>query len=295
MSIGGAVVSDKHANYLLNHNNATEKDYADLMIAVKKKVFAEKGILLRSEACFADQKTAERVRNAIKLPEIYVLKGGDSNEREISLESGDAVANALEAAGYKVSSFDIKSLSAAEELAAQCSGMKNIIVFPVLHGGFGEDGRLQALLEKYRIPFAGCGSRSCNLVMDKLKSKKLMQENKIPTPDYTVVSDTEAALPANMPLPLIVKPAEEGSTVGISLVEDKSQWRDAVQTALKFSKHVLVEKFINGAEITVGVIGGRALPVIEIQYPGILFDYDAKYEHKHGETRYLCPAGNCQL
>ena len=285
---GGAKVSEKHANYLINSKNASEEDYINLIIEVKKKVLSETGIKLTPEVRFLDPQSLQRVNNNPQIPEVIILKGGNSNEREVSIISGNAVEKALLTAGYDVKSETITELNDVDKIISRKQKSPQII-FPVLHGGYGEDGNLQKLLEKKNVPYVGCNSISCDLAMDKEKSKEIMKEKSLPTPEYAILTRDDRTFPENLSLPVIVKPPEEGSTVGISLVSSELEWDSALDVAFKFSKKALVEEFIKGKEITVGILGDRVLPVVEIQFPGALFDYDAKYEHKLGETLYLCP------
>ena len=292
--IGGALISDIHANYILNDNDATEKDYADLIIEAKNRVLEESGIYLTPEVRFMDTGTAERIGSIPPVANVVVLKGGDSNERKISLISAEGVEKALEGAGYNVTGIDIKHLNDWNDLKINHD---SDIVFPVLHGGFGENGEIQALMEKDGVSFVGCESKTCHLSMDKIDSKKLMVNNALPTPDYAVVTRADHAFPEKLNFPVVVKPPEEGSTVGISIVSSPTEWEVALKLAFEYCDIALVEEFIEGKEITVGIIGDKALPVVEIQFPGTIFDYDAKYEHKKGETRYLCPPEtiSCEL
>ncbi|OGV52029.1 MAG: hypothetical protein A2017_05615 [Lentisphaerae bacterium GWF2_44_16] len=234
------------------------------------------------EVCFVNEESRNKLASGpVK---VAVLKGGASSEREVSLISGKAVADSLRKAGYEVMEIDIKSLEITEEMK------KADVVFPVLHGGFGEDGRIQKLMEDAGLSFVGCGSRACEHIMDKVVSKRLMDENSILNAPYAVLPAGEKAFPKNLKFPVVVKPPKEGSTFGISLVETTDGWEAALKESFEHDKsEALVEEYIEGTEITVGVVNGKALPVIEIRYPGKMFDYDAKYTHLKGETLYLCP------
>lgn len=214
---------------------------------------------------------------------ILLLKGGTSAEREVSLISGAAVAKALREAGHTVEEYDITELKVTEAMR------RADVVYPVLHGGFGEDGQLQKLLEEAGIKFVGSASQACIDIMDKITSKKIMEANGIRTPKSLIVTDVSAPFPEEMGLPLIVKPPKEGSTFGLTLVTDPSQWRGALELSFRHGAPALVEEYIKGVEATVGILDGKPLPLIEIRYPGLLYDYDAKYTHAHGETQYLCP------
>lgn len=284
--IGGAVVSDIHANYFLNDNNATEKNYVDLIIKVRQEVLNSSGILLPLEVHFLDSAMKELVNSSPKIPNIIVLKGGDSRERDISLQSGHGVEDALRIAGYNVTGIDIKKLKDWDSISID---KKNDIVFPILHGGFGENGDIQKLMERDGVRFIGCDSKASLLTLDKIESKRVMEKSGLPTPKFAIITKYETDIPAELALPLIIKPPLEGSTFGIALVTDISEWKSKIKESFKYSDTLLVEEYIEGAEITVGIVGDLVLPVIEIQFPGKIFDYDAKYEHLSGETRYLSP------
>jgi D-alanine-D-alanine ligase len=284
LACGDAIVSDKHANFLVNKGNATEKDFIDLMVKTRNAVFNSTGILLSPELRFANPESAKAVMSDTKSPRIALLKGGTSSEREISLISGGYVAGALRDAGYDVNEIDIKEPVVTPEMK------KADIVFPVLHGGFGENGEIQKALEDAGISYVGCDSIACGIAIDKILSKNLMLEESIPTAKFAILTKKNKAFPANLKLPVVVKPPTEGSTVGISIVFEEKDWDNAVDTAFKYSgESVLVEQFIKGTEVTVGILGEQVLPLVEIRYPGKTYDFDAKYTHQQGETRYFCP------
>lgn len=214
---------------------------------------------------------------------IAVIKGGTSLEREISLESGGAVANALRDAGHTVTEIDLKVDSLPEKLGNfDC-------VFPVLHGTFGEDGQFQKLLEKENICFVGCGSETSHNLMDKDQTAKIAELNGIRMPKGLTIFDKNSKIPENLKLPLIVKPASQGSSFGLSLVKKAEEWEEALEKVFQSDMAAIVQEFIQGTEIAVGVVLGKAMPVVEIIPPGELFDKDAKYDHKLGETQYNCP------
>ena len=286
-SRGAFSVSGRHANWIVREPTfsgaASEKDFLFVFENMKKTVYNKTGIILKPEVRFAEMSGVKALDKDFRRLKILLLKGGVSSEREISLKSAANVASALREAGHDVVEYDIRELKLTPEMR-QCD-----VVYPVLHGGFGEDGRLQELLEGAGIKFVGGGSEALRIVMDKLESKRVMKEHGIRTPAYMVVTNPAEELPDGMTLPLIVKPSNEGSTFGLSLVESESDWRNALAEAFKYDSKVLVEEFISGIEGTVGILLGRALPVIEIIFPGKFYDYDAKYVHSHGDTIYNCP------
>ncbi|MCK5843782.1 MAG: D-alanine--D-alanine ligase, partial [Victivallales bacterium] len=288
-------ISNKHANFILNdEKSASEKDLISLVRNVKQSVFENSGVILEPEVRFIGSDAEESLKKCVSAPKVLVLKGGDSNERDVSLHSAEGVENSLRIAGCEVAGIDVPNLEFVDELFSDSDPnlpfpKGEYVVFPVLHGGFGEDGRLQALLERLGIPCVGCSSKACALAMDKAKSKKIMEECGIPTPKFAILERGETEFPGKLTFPVVVKPPEEGSTVGISVARNPREWTLALEKAFKYSRHALAEEFVKGVEITVGIVGGKALPVIEIRFPGEMFDFDAKYEHKLGETLYRCP------
>lgn len=225
-------------------------------------------------------------RAQLRQKPIAVLNGGISAEREVSLRSGQAVYQALLAAGYGVDLIDV-----ATDLPAQLKQKGTEIAFIALHGRNGEDGRVQGLLEMLQIPYTGSGVLASSLAMNKIVTKQFLQFHGVPTPDYAVVQtaeDVENYLAAKHAFPLVVKPAQEGSTLGISLVRNLAELSAGIQTATGFDAEVLIEKFIDGPELTVSVMNGVALPIIQIVPPEGFYDYHAKYTA--GQTGYLLPA-----
>ncbi|MEK7448391.1 MAG: D-alanine--D-alanine ligase [Planctomycetota bacterium] len=253
-----------------------------------------------------------------KLP-IAVFLGGFSSEREISLKSGQAVAKALTAAGYPVQIVDvigpqIKELSKSRSFREKGRDKPTFeVVFIALHGKFGEDGELQALLDCQKIIYTGSGAGASRNAMDKIQAKKLFVKHQVPTPDYltfsqSVVSlaepqDSSAVLRTEIKrlgYPVVVKPRAEGSTVGISIVQDDTFLPGALNKAFKYparysgtEDEVLIEKFIKGRELTVGILEEQPLPIIEIKTGQNFYDYQAKYQD--ATTEYLVnpdlPAG----
>lgn len=215
---------------------------------------------------------------AKKFKKVAVLMGGPSAEAPVSLRSGKAIAGALRAAGYEVDEVNPKSgtLKFARDVEA---------VFIALHGVFGEDGTVQKKLRDMGLPYIGSGPEASRQSLDKLASKRVFAKAKIPTADYEVLTRLQ---PHTLSLPLVVKPASEGSSIGLHCIRRENNWDAALRDALAHGNPVLVEKYIPGRELTVGVLGTKALPVVEIRAPKGWYDFKAKYTK--GRTEYLVPA-----
>jgi D-alanine-D-alanine ligase len=209
---------------------------------------------------------------------VVVLMGGSSPERDVSLASGAQVAQALEAAGYPVTALDVRDETLPQLVAQDPVFAAAHCVFPILHGGAGEDGTVQSLLDLARIPYVGSDRVGCTLSMDKEISKRLFRDAGIPTPEWCMgpadLDEVEAALG----LPVIVKPPSAGSTVGLTLAHDRNELEAAVPLALSVEPRILFERYIRGRELTVGILGGVPLPVGEIIPAHEIFDYACKYE-----------------
>ena len=217
---------------------------------------------------------------------VAVLLGGRSAEREISLMSGNAVLQALRDAGVDAHPFDPaqRDLHVLRE-----EGFDR--VFIALHGRYGEDGTVQGALELLGIPYTGSGVLASALSMDKVRTKMVWVANGLPTPDWVVLgadSDWDAVV-ARLGLPLIVKPAREGSTIGLTRVTAVDQMPAAFALAARHDRLVLAEVFVEGQELTGPFLGDRALPLIRIEAPQGNYDYQNKYFSD--ETRYFCPCG----
>ncbi len=218
---------------------------------------------------------------------IAVLYGGPSAEREVSLQSGAAVRQALGEAGFDVCGIDIDPT----RLTAQLQEQGAEFAFNVCHGAFGEDGHLQAILDALQIPYTGSGVLASALSMDKWRCKRLWQAAGLPTTEGIVLRPGEA-LPQSVAAwgwPLFVKPNRGGSSIGVSRVTSRGELDAALQVAFAYDEEVLVEAAIAGQEVTVGIIDGEALPPIVIQASGAFYDYQAKYLAE--DTRYLLPSG----
>jgi D-alanine-D-alanine ligase len=217
---------------------------------------------------------------------VAVLFGGDSSEREISLLSGNAVLEALKRRGVDAHAFDPRDHSLGELISQRFER-----VWIALHGPGGEDGTLQGALEYLGIPYTGSGVMGSAIGMDKLRTKRLALAAGVPTADFVALrgpEDFEAAL-ERLKLPLIVKPATQGSSVGMSKVEKAQDLAAAFAAAAKLEAHVFAEPWIPGKEYTVAILKGEALPSIRIETPKTFYDYEAKYFRD--DTRYYCPSG----
>lgn len=221
--------------------------------------------------------------SATNFGRVAVMLGGDSSEREVSLDTGAAVLKALLAKGVDAHAWDPADKTMAEFAAAAFDR-----VWIALHGPGGEDGALQGALQWLNTPYTGSGVMASAIAMDKVRSKHLFRAAGIPTPEYAVaqsVADASAAA-EKIGLPLVVKPSGQGSSVGMSIVVERSELSAAVEFALQYGDIALLERCIVGDELTVGVLQGKALPSIRIVTPRVFYDYRAKYESER--TEYIC-------
>ncbi|MGB0937231.1 MAG: D-alanine--D-alanine ligase [Colwellia sp.] len=226
----------------------------------------------------------------LKSEKLAVLYGGDSAERDVSLNSGKAIANGLELAGFNVALIDAKGLklSSLAELGIQR-------VFIALHGRGGEDGRLQGALEYLGLPYTGSNVLGSALSMDKTRSKQVFKANNLPTAPFDIVNKQNMeVLDANALLEklggkVMVKPANEGSSIGMAIAKTGDALTTALNHALNFDEEILVEAWIDGPEYTVAILGEQALPAIHMETPREFYDYEAKYQST--TTQYHCPCG----
>lgn len=230
--------------------------------------------------------TGRRITDAAAFGKVAVLMGGQSAEREVSLKSGKAVHAALSQRGV-----DAHAIDADGDVLRVLADGRFDRVFIALHGRGGEDGVIQGALEALHLPYTGSGVLGSALGMDKLRSKWVWQSVGLDVPAFAVV-DAHTDMPAlvrRLGLPLMIKPAREGSSLGVSKVKDAQEAPAAVAAALKLDDIVLAEQFIRGGEYTCAILGREALPVIRIETPREFYDYEAKYFAD--DTRYLCPCG----
>lgn len=211
---------------------------------------------------------------------IAVLYGGISTERDISLVTGSAVSSALERLGYEV-----KKIDAIPPIERALEEYKPELVFICLHGRFGEDGQVQALLERMGLPYTGSGVEASRLAMNKVLSKEVFCQHQIPTPDYTVLQKDDRVRTERISLPVVVKPARSGSTLGVSKADTPEELHRALALAFLEDEYVILEEFIDGPEYTVPILDEDALPIVEITYPGSIFTTRLKYVSE--ETLYI--------
>src|SRR5262245_2874261 len=233
-------------------------------------------------------------RPLLTVDRIGVLMGGQSSEREVSLRTGAAVHRALSRRGYDAVTIDV-----GPTLSRDLQDQKIALAFLALHGPGGEDGSIQGFLETLGIPYTGSGVQASAVGMHKVTTKTILAAHKIPVPAGTVIQRGEQApslrvlRAAKLRWPVVVKPASEGSTIGVTIVKKPSEWDGALVLAHRYDRDAMVEAYIPGHEVTVSLLGRPGgsplvLPAVEVVAPGGFYDFAAKYEK--GKTQYLCPA-----
>jgi D-alanine-D-alanine ligase len=213
---------------------------------------------------------------------IGVLMGGTSAEREVSLRSGNAIYKALQGSGYKVVAID-----AGPDICNVLNREKVELVFLALHGGSGENGSIQGMLEVLGIKYTGSGVLASALAMDKEASKKIFLYHGIPMPPFVILKKGRKAEDIEFDLPWVVKPAAEGSSVGVTIVREKKIFDGALAKAFSFGPGTIVEKYIDGKEINIGILNGRVLGGVEVRPSLEFYNYEAKYTS--GLTEYILP------
>ena len=212
---------------------------------------------------------------------IAVMLGGPSAEREVSLRSGAAVAGALRSLGHEV--FEVDPKNSGWELPAGTQ-----VVFLALHGTYGEDGTVQAELEKLGVPYTGCDPAASRIGFDKALTKQRCVAAGVPTARSVVVDSANVPWPRGWNPPVVLKPVRQGSSVGLQFVERVADWSNGLAEALRYDSQVLCEEKITGRETTVGILDGQVLPLVEVRPRTGTYDYKNKYTA--GATDYLCPA-----
>ena len=212
---------------------------------------------------------------------ITVMLGGPSAEREVSLQSGKAVAQALRSLRHNVQEMDPKTPDWVLPPNTDA-------VFLALHGTYGEDGTVQEQLDKLGVAYTGCGAEASRVAFDKILTKQRCVEAGVPTAKFVVIDSANAPWPRGWQPPVVVKPVRQGSSVGLQFVERVSDWADALREAFRYDTQLLVEEKIDGRETTVGILGDETLPVVEVRPKQGSYDYRNKYTA--GATEYFCPA-----
>ena len=208
--------------------------------------------------------------------------GGLSKEREVSISTGNSVCEAMTRMRLNVSPIHVDQ-NIVDKL-------QNIdLAFNALHGTYGEDGSIQGLLEYFKIPYTGSGVTGSALAYDKLKTKEVLKFHGIPTADYEIFyRNQNQDIKRNLNLPVVVKPTNQGSSFGVSIVEKENQWIQALENAFNYSNEIIVEKFITGKLLAIGMNGEQPMPIVHILPKSGFYDYEAKYTS--GKTEYICPA-----
>ncbi len=289
-AIGGASVSEKHANFIVNTGNASAADIEDLIYFVQKQVKEQLGVELQTEVCMVgervkDMQICDSQQNPEKFGRVAVLMGGAAAERPVSLKSGAAVYEALKRKGVDAIAIDVTG-SVIDALA----GINIDRVFNIIHGRGGEDGELQGVLQVMGIPYTGSGVMASALTMDKLRTKLCWQGYGLVTPPWFLLQsecDLDACI-EKLGFPVIVKPAQEGSSIGMSKANSRDELHKALQEALAYHCDVYAESWVTGKEYTVALLNGAALPVIRLETPNAFYDYEAKYNAT--TTQYHCPS-----
>lgn len=210
--------------------------------------------------------------------------GGLSPEREVSLTSGQEIFNALKSKGLNATMIDVD-----HNIGASLAERKIDLACIALHGTFGEDGTIQGILEYLKIPYTGSGVLGSAVAYNKVVSKEIFMERGIPTAPYQVIhaEDRNRVMP-KLDFPVVVKPPDQGSSIGVSIVRSESKWEAALDLAFEVSEEVLIEKYIAGKLLAVGMNGPQPMPIVEIVPKSGFYDYEAKYTT--GKTDYVCPA-----
>lgn len=216
---------------------------------------------------------------------VGIFAGGPSSEREISLRSGEAIFNALKASGIESVLIDIKGSENIKEVVKE----NNIkAVFLALHGKFGEDGTIQRILEEIKLPYTGSGPEASRLALDKIATHNVFLKNQIPMPPFKSLNKLNPEEFLDIDFPVVVKPQFEGSSIGLSIVDNALDYKNAKTLAFKYGDNIIVEKYIEGRELTVGILNDSPLPVVEIKPKTRFYDFKAKYSRT--DTEYIVPA-----
>lgn len=283
-TVGGAAISEKHANFIINTGEATAAEIEQLLTLVQDEVEKASGIRLVAEVHIVGDEISTSV-SSDDFGKVAVLMGGQSAEREVSLNSGQAVL-----AGLLRKGVDAHGIDAGKDVLQQLVDGGYDRVFIVLHGRGGEDGVIQGGLETLGLPYTGSGVQGSSLGMDKYRCKLLWSGLSLPTPGYLMVDSEEVLTEAaSLGFPLMVKPVHEGSSIGMAKVNNPEELRSAWIAAREYDGQVMVEKWITGQEFTASILNDQALPLIRLETPHTFYDYEAKYSSN--STSYHCPCG----
>ncbi|MBU1083584.1 MAG: D-alanine--D-alanine ligase [Candidatus Omnitrophota bacterium] len=222
---------------------------------------------------------------ALRGHRIGVLAGGPSSERDISLKSARAVFGAFQELGLNTVLIEVEKNGSIRD--EEISGVT--VAFIAMHGKYGEDGTVQSILEGKGIPYSGSGPEASRIAFDKIETKKRLHSAGIKIPEYEIVRSEEHIVSGEIGFPCVIKPAKEGSSIGLSFVPSEEGLKEAVREALKFGPDVIAERYISGREITVGILDEKALPVVEIEPECGTYDFHSKYTSSR--TKYIVPAG----
>ena len=217
------------------------------------------------------------------MKKVAVLFGGNSDEKEVSLHTGLAVIEAIE------EDYEIVSINMGDDYTNLYKKLIDVdIVFIALHGGYGEDGRLQKYLDKHSIRYTGSGYLASSIAMDKNKTKIIAKKHNVPIIEWEMVNQNLKSISTKLEFPIIIKPNDGGSTIGIYYVENIDDFNSSLSSAFSHSNNLMIEKYIKGREISVPILGDQVLPLIEILPSGFIYDYDSKY--KSNGSKYIVPA-----
>ena len=217
------------------------------------------------------------------MKKIAVIFGGTSSEKEVSLHTGLAVVEAIK------NIYDVTAINLEDDFHDLHSKLFDIdVVFNALHGGYGENGELQQYFEKYSIKYTGSNAKASKLAMNKNKTKLIAKAHSIPVLDWKIINKGDQITSNNFSFPLIIKPNDGGSTIGLYFVDNKNNFNDCILSAFNESNTLMIEKYFKGREISVPIIDGQVLPIIEIKSSNFLYDYESKY--KSDKTKYEIPA-----
>ena len=217
------------------------------------------------------------------MKKIAVIFGGSSSEKEVSMHTGLAVIDAIKGI------YDVNGINIGNKFHDLHTKLFDCdVVFNALHGGYGENGQLQRYFDKYNIKYTGSGAQASELAMDKNQTKLIAQSNDIPILDWKIIKKNDKVNLNSLSFPLIIKPNDGGSTIGLYFVEDKDKFNNSISSAFNESNTLMIEKYFKGREISVPIIDGRVLPIIEIKSSNFLYDYESKYQSN--KTKYEVPA-----